>query len=221
MAETRFAAVMKEAAGAIHRDLLKPSGFKKQRSTFNRLTDDGLVQVVALRMGRHEFGEDIPPIRVRTYGSFTVDLGIYIPEVAKALGDYAVAKGFVPEVFCAVRKSLSDLGPQGEPAWWSLSKNTPEAIAAWVTERLREVGLPFLEGLATRDDLIAAWERHGRDIGLPPRAPLDIAAVHLAAGRRDRAEAVLAALFVLFGFLVAIRPSIQKERRTGPRRGPS
>ena len=79
--------------------LMKAHGFRKRSNTFNRSTEDGLVHVANFQMGPYE---PIPPnlnvqdqIRhvaaltelrgyVSLYGSFTVNLGVFIPEMAEA-----------------------------------------------------------------------------------------------------------------------------------------
>src|SRR5690606_24175664 len=70
------------------RPLLKEAGFRGSGRTFNRGTPDGLTQVVRFQMGSFDppGTTDIPGLRENRYGWFTVNLGVYVPEVAKHHG---------------------------------------------------------------------------------------------------------------------------------------
>lgn len=91
--------------------LLKASGFRKRRHTFNRTPEPGLVQVVNFQMGPFE-----PPgpgsetnIAAREklglagdlYGTFTINLGVYVDEMV--MEDWERRDGWVNEYDCQLR----------------------------------------------------------------------------------------------------------------------
>src|SRR3954470_10571898 len=99
-----------EVQAALHA-WLKPKGFRKQGRTFNRTTDDGLVQVINIQMGASDppGTVHIPGLRENLYGWFTVNLGVYVPEVGRLLHGIEDAKRFVNEAHCCVRSRLGNL----------------------------------------------------------------------------------------------------------------
>ncbi len=71
--------------------LLKAAGFRKRRHNFNRMTEPGLVQVVNFWMGpfeppgpgseKHRAAREALGLRGEYYGTFTIRLGVYVPEM--------------------------------------------------------------------------------------------------------------------------------------------
>lgn len=80
-----------ESMNRLQRDVgadLKKLGFKVRGRTYNRITDDGLTQVVNFQLGPSD-----PPgttyiagLRENLYGFFTVNLGVYVPVGSQNLG---------------------------------------------------------------------------------------------------------------------------------------
>ena len=101
MTKSSQAAKVDEIQAALHA-WLKPKGFRKQGRTFNRTTDDGLVQVINIQMGASDPPGTvyIPGLRENLYGWFTVNLGVYVPEVGKVLHGSEEAMRFVNEAHC-------------------------------------------------------------------------------------------------------------------------
>src|SRR5687768_12815065 len=104
------ARLMDDLQGAL-RPALKRWGFRARGRTFNRATRDGLTEAISLQMGSFD-----PPgttyiagLRQNLYGKFTVNLGVYVPEVARHHGG-GEAKSFVQEYHCCVRARLGELG---------------------------------------------------------------------------------------------------------------
>ena len=89
------------------RPFLKGCGFKVRGRTFKRPTEDGLTQVVSLQMGASDppGTTSIPGLRENLHGLFTVNLGVYIPEVARHHGG-GEAKSWVQEYQCCVRAAV-------------------------------------------------------------------------------------------------------------------
>lgn len=135
------------------RPMLFERGIRVRGRNFNRTTDDGLTHVITLQMGRFDQW---------LYGQFTVNVGVYVPEVSK-YQFHGEVDGFVTEAHCCVRTSLGELGPEKDDVWWDVS--TSDDLLAEIQTRLRRHALPFLNRLKTRDDIIkkvkaARSERH-------------------------------------------------------------
>lgn len=138
-----YSETMKQIVNDVH-PLLKDAGFRKRRNTFNRETEQGLIQVLDFQMGPYEPGPqyELPPIKVNLYGKFTVNLGIYIEEVHSRLVGTRPAS-FIPEYWCEIRGRLPELMPEEEwpitekgAGWWSLdepSEGTAVELRALIT----------------------------------------------------------------------------------------
>jgi Domain of unknown function (DUF4304) len=89
------------------RNSLKEFGFKVRGRTFNRQTPDGLTQVINFQMGQSEPPSSvfIPGLKENFYGLFTVNIGVYVPEVAEFHGG-CLAKSWVQEYNCCIRDRL-------------------------------------------------------------------------------------------------------------------
>src|SRR5882762_9371836 len=85
------------------RPLLKDEGYRVRGRTFNRTTHDGLTQVLNFQMGSFDPPGTtyIPGLRENLYGKFTVNLGVYVPEVALYHGG-SEARSFVREHNCCI-----------------------------------------------------------------------------------------------------------------------
>jgi hypothetical protein len=178
---------MKEVVRELH-PLLKEHGFRKQRHTFNRECEPGLVQVVNFQMGPYDppGTVEIPGFRENLYGKFAVNLGIFVEELHGYFSREPRPK-FVGEYYCEIRRRLGEMMPGEGEYWWSLDAN-PVAVAADVRRALEDHGLPFLESLTSRDVIIRAWYRTGDSIGFPPRGALAIALLHWERGEKEVAE---------------------------------
>jgi hypothetical protein len=156
-------------------------GFRGRGRAFNRVTLDGLTQVISLQAGSFDPPGTtyIPGLRDNMYGKFTVNLGVYVPEVARYHGG-AEARSFVREYHCCVRARIGELGRERADLWWDLAPSS----SRWsdIQQRLGSDALPFLERFATRDailgELLAETEN---GYSSPPRI---VCAIILAQKRR-------------------------------------
>jgi hypothetical protein len=157
---------------------------------FNRATRDGLTQVVSFQMGRSE-----PPgttfirwLRENLYGKFTVNVGVYVPEVARHGG--GEARSFVPEYYCCVRARLGELAGEAVDRWWDLDGDP--SLALEIERRLEKDALPFLDRFATREAVLGELTgNRQKQFASPPRI---VGAIILAEkGMRDEARRLLAA----------------------------
>ena len=167
---------------------LKAAGFRKRRHVFNRSLDRGMTQVVNFQMGASQPpGAESLPLRPNLYGRFTVNLGVFVPEMVI---EPALAPGkWVNEYDCQLRQRLGNLMPGGVDLWWSLG-DPDEAVVA-VRTALVSDGLPWLDRLKTREALVVAYRSDGaKALGMASNAPLLMAWL-LAPTDRAAAEALL------------------------------
>ena len=169
-----MAAVVAEVA-----PLLKSAAFRKRRHVFNRTAEPGLVQVVSFQMGQFLDGG--------LYGRFTINLGVYVPEMV--LDEHARRADWVRESHCQLRQRVGLLLAPPADVWWSL--DDPAEAANVARDALVNAGLPWLDRLASRQAILAAYDLLGwAAIGMTPRGPVEIA--WLVKGEdRERAEAIL------------------------------
>jgi hypothetical protein len=174
------------------RPALKEGGFRARGRAFNSLTSDGLTEVVQLQMGRFDPPRTIPipGLRENRYGKFTVNLGVFVPEVAERYGRGA-PKSFVQEYHCCIRTRLAVLGPERRDVWWDIRAD--EALARELMQRLTRDAIPFFGKFETRDAILG-------QLLADPKAPYAstpsriICAIILSKrGRNEDARVLLAA----------------------------
>ena len=187
---TEFARSMSDIVSLIH-PTLKSFGFRKRRHTFNRAAEKGLIHVVNFQMGQYEFDVDeIPGLRPKVYGLFTVNLGVYLEECHRAYFSDRPAPSFPHEYECEIRWRLGDLIPSPNEAWWPLSLPEPE-VASSMSELLARYGIQQMDALATRSDVLAYLLDPADRIGRNQRARLSAAVILYRLGRVAEAESVI------------------------------
>ena len=174
MPKSAFAHALDE----IQRELkpfLTQRGFKVRGRTFNRLSEDGCTSVVNLQMGAADPPGTtyIPGLRENLHGLFAVNLGVYIPEVARYQGG-GEAGSWIQEYNCCVRVRLGALVGEGKEVWWRAVPS--QQVIAAVRNALQSEGLPFLERYDTRDKILSEWSGQSRSVagGSPPRIVLAV-----------------------------------------------
>lgn len=167
--------------------LMKRCGFKVRGRTFNRTTDDGLTQVVSLQMGASDPPGTtyIPGLRENLHGWFTVNLGVYVPEVARHHGG-GEAGAFVQEYHCCVRARLGEVGPERKDLWWKIT--SASSLLEEIEARLQRDALPYLDRHASRDAVLRACRKSTGALG-SAGSPARIVAAIILAERGDEAGA--------------------------------
>ncbi len=176
---TEAASQMKQVVGSLV-PLFKDAGFRKRRNAFNRRTSETVTQVVAFQMGAYDPSEtpDVPGLRENLYGSFTVNLGVFSATPPSVTGRGVT--GWVHEADCQLRMRLGFL-LAGYDVWWRLDR--AEAVAGDVARGLIERGLPWLDRFPSDQAIVDGFRELGPDqLGMYPRAPLEIAALQVALG---------------------------------------
>jgi hypothetical protein len=133
------------------RSWLRQEGFRVRGRTFNRRTAAGFTQVIGFQMGSFD-----PPgttyfpgsFRENVYGLWTVNLGVYVPEVAKLTGGRGPGS-VVQDYHSCIRSRLGHLGPERSDLWWPLSPVGD--LIAEVHYRLEAHALPFLASFESRE----------------------------------------------------------------------
>jgi len=190
MAKSEYAKKLDLIQTEVHKDL-KIIGFRKQGRTFNRSLGSGLIHVINFQMGRHPVGnhKEIPPFRLNLYGKFTVNLGVYIPEIYRLLWNKDVPK-FVDHGDCEIEKRIGELVPPYKSLWWDLNKNTKRLSKKALTVIVK-YGLPYLNQFNSHNDIIQEWYEQGEETGLPPRAGLSISILLFNNGDHEQARNLL------------------------------
>jgi hypothetical protein len=190
MRRSTYAQAVDDIQNAL-RPSLKGRGFRVRGRTFNRTTEDDLTQVVSIQMGASDPPgiTYIPGLRENRHGLFTINLGIYVPEVARYHGGGG-AKSWVQEYHCCVRARLGDASGTAEDIWWHA--HFGNAVIGDVRRRLEVDGFPFLDRFSTRDKILAEWHDRSENMGAssPPRIVMAI--ILAERGESDRARGLLA-----------------------------
>jgi hypothetical protein len=178
MPASNFAVVMDTVQRGV-RSALKAHGFKVRGRTFNRVTADGLTQVINLQMGASDPPgvTRIPGVTNTLHGMFTVNLGVFIPEVAEARLAGARGQSWIQEYSCSIRSRLGVASGHERDMWWPL--DDPTTTLAGVEPLLLSFGLLFLDRFRNRELILS--ELDGFIENLPFCAtPLVVSAVILA-----------------------------------------
>lgn len=162
MAISDFAKAVDDIQASI-RPLLKDLGYKVRGRTFNRVTGDGLTQAINFQMGPYDPPGTtyIPGLRENLHGLFTVNLGVYVPEVAALQGGGA-ARSWVQEYQCCIRDRLGHASGSAQDIWWH--GNVVPAVLNDLQSRLFNFGVPFLERFSTRELILAELKGKGDNL---------------------------------------------------------
>ncbi len=158
------------------RPLLKEHGFRMRSRTCNRTSADGLIHVVNFQMGRYDppGTYEIPGLRENLYGKFTVNVGIYVPEIARLrLGK--ITSDFAQEVDCCIRQRLGHLAGSSD-LWWNLPAS--DSTVADLRLRIERDALPFLANHEDRTAVLRQLETAAHVTGGPPRISRAIILAH-------------------------------------------
>jgi hypothetical protein len=190
MKRSRYAAAVDDIQRSL-RPLMKARAYKVRGRTFNRVTEDGLTQVVNLQMGPSDPPGTtyIPGFRENLHGLFTINLGVYVPEVARARSG-GEARSWIQAYDCCVRARLGEACGDSKDMWWHA--HLDGSVVADISGRLELSGLPFLDRFATRDKILTEWADRTENMGAsgPPR--ITMAVILAERGDRDRARELLA-----------------------------
>jgi hypothetical protein len=168
---------------------LRQFGFSKHGRTHNRTTSDGLTQVVGFQMGSFDPPGTtyIPGLRENLYGRFAVNLGIYVPEVARHHGG-GEPKKIIRDYNCCIRSRLGR-SAKGEP-WWAISYY--DTVADEIGRLLEIEAFPLFRRFECRDQILAefSYVADNNDLIAVPR--IVCALILFERGERGAAQRLLA-----------------------------
>jgi hypothetical protein len=150
--KSKFAEAVDQIQGELV-PFFKGNGFRRRGRSFNATTPDGLTYVASIQMGSSDPPGTtyIPGLRENLHGLFTVNLGVYIPEVARHHGG-GEANAWVQDYHCSIRARLGEVcGEQGD-LWWPATSEPP--VVSDIVGRLARFGMPFLERFSTRQRIL-------------------------------------------------------------------
>ena len=128
----------------VRRDLarrLKSDGYRKSGRTFYRSAETHTA-VVNVQASKHNLGNN---------GTFTVNLGVYFPDVATITNAPPLTGAFPKECDCTVRQRLGVL-MTGDDYWWSVTIDTDiDTVAKTVAHTWSQHGQPWIERVSDLD----------------------------------------------------------------------
>jgi hypothetical protein len=137
------------------RMVLAQRGFRARKRTFNRRLENGIIQVVQVTMGRSDppGTVEVPGLRRNWHGTFGMELGVYIPEVAKHLLYWQKPKLFPGAIDCSVRLDLAQLSANRRPVAWNIEGPAP--LYEEIADHLERDAMPFFSRHADRHSIVA------------------------------------------------------------------
>ena len=165
------------------RAILDPLGFRRSAPHFWRLVD-GLSQCVNFQSSA--WGS-------RQAGRFTINLGVSSPALFEAF----IGRSF-PKVPAAalwpVSARIGFVMPTQRDLWWEVDESTDIAkLGAEVADTLHDYAVPWLQSLATRKELVHAFEDRSASLGgvFSAQVPLVLAIFAAEDGDSTRARSIL------------------------------
>lgn len=138
--------------------------------------------------------QEIPPIRLDLHGQFTVNLGVWVPDLHD-FGSTTESDRFVNEYESHIRARLGQLLGREQDVWWPLVGHLDE-LGDKLRETIRTHGLPWLDEFGDNGDVLDWLEtdgpttsvRSGPSPGWSGPRPLLAAWVRTKRGEDDRAR---------------------------------
>ena len=173
---------LKHITDFVHKELLKPLGYKRRRNTFNRKAEEGIIQVINFQSSMYNL-ESPETTKIKedilgpqpSYGIFTLNFGVWISEIAENRSDiYGVSTDFITEYKCQIRARIGDF--VGKDQWYSLDEDL-EKTSTQVLEHVKVHGILFLQGYETRGKILQKLETQPTNITYFSPTPLLVASI--------------------------------------------
>jgi hypothetical protein len=155
-------------------DFLRPHGFKRRDSTFNRWTKDGLCHVLNLQMGIKSLE-----------GEFTSNLGIFVPEVYQSIMNKEPAE-FIRTGECMMSARFGDFLDEDDK-WWLIPSKADKVVRELI-DLLQTYGLPFFIKFPDRQSIIGQFLSFNEKYSVSLRPKLDLALILKKTGQNDEAQ---------------------------------
>ncbi len=143
-----------------------------------------------MQAGPFQIGPPLPPTaahrRPNLYGQFTVNLGVFVPEIYERTNPPLATNRAVTDAHCDIRTRLGRT--ESHEIWWSLASDVG-ALVDDIGALLIDEGIPFLERFGSRHAIIRDWVKfNDGEWGLTSVARLDTAMIVLRQGDIDAAR---------------------------------
>ena len=129
-----------------------------------------------------------PGLRDNLHGLFTVNLGVYVPEVARHHGG-GEAKSWVQEYHCCLRARLGDADGEEADIWWHAKEDA--SVIEDVQNCLEQSGFAYLEQYSTRDRILRDLGGRSSDAGLGSPRRIVMAVILTERSEKERARELL------------------------------
>ena len=124
------------------------------------------------------------------YGRFTINLGVWVDELRRA-DIVAEDRSTVGVAECHIQAQIGDLLRPSVDTWWEMFESTTAGSEA--RDSLLRFGLPWLDGLRTRADILEAGDMGtGHSSHLLGLSTLDLARLYFAHDDRHSAAVLIA-----------------------------
>jgi len=185
-----FKEVLNEIQSEIHKRLLKPNGYKKSGRTFNKINENGIIEVINFQSGKYQFENtiEIPGLRENLYGSFTINIGILIPELYFKDYPKEKEKKIYQEYNCTIRTRIGSLINDGDDLWWNLTENHKEKVTSNILAYLENQGMEWINKLNSREKIYRNWIELADIYESSLTAKLNIAKMKILNGEKDGNE---------------------------------
>lgn len=180
-----FSEVLGRLQSAVN-SVLVEQGFEVRELTYNRPIGDGLVQVADIQL----YPNELPYVGWHLHvGRFTINLGVYVPEVEYCCVGPADTS-WIEEPRCTVRQRLGRASDYPGDLWWPFPYEQSDLDD--VVQRLKNGGMSFLERYSTRDKILTGFANGDvpRNINLPNEVMRAIMLAHR--GDKEQARHVFA-----------------------------
>lgn len=155
---------------------LKSKGFKKKAFTFKRETENGLLQIIELRLG---------PSWSITSGGINLEFGIFIEEQHKYLNRWKTPST-IRTADCEIRDCYCNIvDKENNNNWFTLADSLDNLILDMINVLDKSI-IPYLDKHKTRQDILESYLLNGEIMGLPPRHKLSIGILTLAMGEIEK-----------------------------------
>jgi len=165
-------------------------GFRSRGRSYNRSTKEGLTHVISIALSPFDPPATTyhPGLRENRYGTFSAEVGVYIPEVARILHG-SEAKSWVSGSLCCIRIDLGVLAT-GEQILWQARAD--DAVKSDFWSILEGVGMKFFDTFERRERILNEWRGRSANYGFgsPPR--IICAIIYNQLGNAEEARRLLA-----------------------------
>ena len=177
---------VQDELGSFFRD----AGFRRKGRLYNRITDDGLIHTVYFQLGPFDPPGTtyVPGLTRNLYGFFTVDIGVFVPEVAK-LQTEEWGK-WVHNASSHVRTRLGRTHEKQTDFWWPAT--VTQEVTRDILGLMETQATAFFSRFDSREKLLSEGDYSGRWDGYAMTPPwIIVAAILMGSNEKDRAITIL------------------------------